>query len=57
MGLLTQCNASINVLSTHFLNARIILEGKAKDLGKVFMMVNLYGPYREKKTLWDLLND
>lgn len=48
-------NSSFVVLNTSFLDAGIVLERKDKDLGKVFLILNLYGPYADRRTYWDSL--
>jgi len=37
-------NYSFAILNTNSLDASIVLEWEAKNLGKVFKMLNLYGP-------------
>jgi hypothetical protein len=44
-GMLMAWNSSFAILNTSFLDSSIMLEGEAKDLGKVFKILNLYGPY------------
>ena len=49
-GLVTGWNANFDALSTHTLDeGYIILEDKIEELGKVFKLVNLYGPYGDRK--------
>lgn len=47
---MTGWNANFDALSTHTLDeGYIILEDKVEELRKVFKLVNLYGPYGDRK--------
>jgi len=37
--------------------AGIVVEGRLKELGKVFGIINLYGPYGDRKPFWEGLGD
>lgn len=43
-GLVMGWNARIDAFFNHFVYASILLQGKAKEIGKTFNVVNLYGP-------------
>lgn len=47
-GLVTGWNSNVTAISTHFIPVGIILEGEAKDWGKIFNIVNLYAPYGDR---------
>jgi hypothetical protein len=55
--LLIAWNSSFAISNTNFLDSGVMLEGEAKDLGKVFKILNLYGPYVDRRTYWDSLID
>jgi hypothetical protein len=47
---------NLKALSTSFFPSGILVELEARDLDAFFNFVNLYGPYVDKKPLWESLD-
>lgn len=48
-GLVTWWNKNVNVISSYVISTSINIKG-AKDLGKSFKIINIYGPYQDQKS-------
>jgi hypothetical protein len=56
-GLFSGWNPIFVAISSSVLNAGIEIEIRSKELGKVYIIINLYGPYGDKKPFWEGLGD
>jgi exonuclease III len=54
-GLVIGCNNSLSLTSSYVFNAILFIELWSMELGKTFSVINMDGPYEDKKPLWDKL--
>jgi len=46
--LVSRWNANFEPISTNVMHVGIEIEVKSKELGRIFRIINLYGPYGDK---------
>lgn len=56
-GLISDWNANLVVGSTYVFNANIEIEVRSKEIGKLYRIINLYGPNGERNPFWQSSGD
>jgi hypothetical protein len=49
-GLVTRWNSNFDAIDSSILNLGIMVDLYAKDIGKELRLINVYGPYGERRT-------
>jgi hypothetical protein len=56
-GLITRWNPHFVSISSIVLNLAIVMHLYSKELGKSLRMINVYSPYGERKSFWEVMVD